>query len=68
MAVCESCTEAVLEEVEDMGNSDVEEEELARLAEILGADIPDHICEATDSDTRCDCACRSYRGLPRKRR
>lgn len=59
--VCDACIEAMREEAAGSGIDDCDAT-IASLALDLGADIPDHMCDATDRLVeRCDCACRRHR-------
>ena len=52
--ICDSCFDAVQEDA-----GDIDQATILHIALDLGADIPDHICEQTESDgeVRCDCGC-----------
>lgn len=53
MVVCDSCRQAFADEGAD--------EDILYAALEMGADIPDHICDKTetDGDVQCDCPCTS---------
>ena len=55
MKVCESCLEAAREESEGFRLS------ATLVAKTMGAEIPDHLCDARDEGLKCGCGCRSVR-------
>ena len=60
--ICESCIEAVLDEAGGTGFR-LNRLEAAFMAQQMGADICDHICQRVeDPDCECDCACQELRG------
>ena len=61
LVICDLCRQAIMEELDNSGSEpgDMSSQELAELAADLGAEIPDHNCEATEDDSiTCKCGCK----------
>lgn len=58
---CESCIEAAMKELEEFGEDEVEWQVANDVAIGLGRDLPDHTCDAveTEGEVKCACGCRS---------
>lgn len=59
--ICDSCRENIREEA----GKHLDEETLEAVAASMGADLPDHLCDAVEAPPQsCGCACQGdrYRG------
>ena len=65
--ICDSCQNAAYDET---GGPGEETELYVEICLLLGADIPDHLCDETESDgnVRCDCPCHRTRFREREKR
>jgi len=57
--LCDSCSGAGYDEITTFHGSFAEDGDIDWLMTTLGADVADHLCDATDEPTiNCACACR----------
>ena len=59
-AICDSCFDAYQGIANDPDDDAETVEVAAQFMGDFGADVPDHVCDATDEpDIACDCGCKS---------
>ena len=59
--ICDLCTEAAQEEAAvDLDAGEFYED----ICLMLGADLPDHLCEQVENGTPCDCPCHPNKRQP----